>query len=320
ANAGHADAGIERPETVRSEGSGEFLLTPPPSHLSNKSYAAFTDFSFFFLPLRIERGRAAREGNARIAYAQQPQTEGFARMLQAEHDVEKLEYPEARAHADIAEYVAGEQRGHRFLHAKWIAGVQHQAAHAGRVEAPDEPGEDFHAAVNHALEIPELRFRRGIISQQGIDCLGAPDAAAHAQQHAAGKDRIHEGVGIAHHDVAFAAHARGLVGIVARRARFVVDQLGVSQAVTHLRVSQRDRLQQKLRRTVLALLEVFGAAYRAHAHTAVLEGNHPEPAVLEPVHADIARVFSFAPVHLEEVAEYRGAGVMRVLLLEVELL
>ena len=84
-------------------------------------------------------------------------------------------------------------------------------------------------------------------------------------------------------------------------------------------MSQRDGLQKELRGSRRPLLEVGRAAHRADAHAAVPERDHPEPAVREPVHADVARVVAFAPIHVEEVAEDRGAGVLHVLLLEVEL-
>ena len=167
--------------------------------------------------------------------------------------------------------------------------------------------------------MPEPRFGARIAAQPGVDGLCAQDAAVHAQQHAAGEDRVDERIGVAHHDVAVTAHTRGLVGIVARRARFIVGQGGIAHAVAHLRMSERDGLQKKLRGRRRALLEVGRTAHRTDAHAAVPERNHPEPAVREPVHADVARVVALAPIHVEEVAEDRGAGVLHVLLLEVEL-
>ena len=44
----------------------------------------------------------------------------------------------------------------------------------------------------------------------------------------------------------------------------------------------------------LALLEVGRPAHGADAHRAVLERDHPEPAVLEPVHADVPLVLALS--------------------------
>ena len=164
-----------------------------------------------------------------------------------------------------------------------------------------------------------LLLRGGILAEPSSHRLGAEHAAVHAEQYAAGEDRIDERVGVSHHDVAIAAHPRGLVRVVAGGAGFVVDQDGVAHAVTHLRMPRGDRLEQVLGDAALALLEVGRPADRADAHGAVLERDHPEPAVLEPVHADVAFVLALSAVHVAEVAEDRGAGVVRVLALELEL-
>src|SRR2546427_669857 len=88
--------------------------------------------------LGIDGRGAAREGHARIAHAQPPEAERLASVLQAEHDVEGLEQPESRTGADVTEHVTRQQRGHRFLHAERVSRMEHQAAHAGGVEARDE--------------------------------------------------------------------------------------------------------------------------------------------------------------------------------------
>src|SRR4029079_208031 len=105
------------------------------------------------------------ERDAGVADAEPPEAERLARVADAEHVVQNLEHPEARASADVAEDVTGEQRGHGFLDAERIPRVEHEAARARRVEAPDEPREGLHAAADHRLEVAELALGARIVAQ-----------------------------------------------------------------------------------------------------------------------------------------------------------
>src|SRR5690606_9287909 len=61
-----------------------------------------------------------------------------------------------------------------------------------------------------------------------------------------------------------------------------------------------------------ALLEVVRPAHRADAHHAVRQRDHPHPAVLEAVDADVAGVFAGAGLGAAEMAEDRRALVRGV--------
>src|SRR6185312_1178535 len=67
------------------------------------------------------------------------------------------------------------------------------------------------------------------------------------------------------------------------------------------------------------LLEVIGPAHRAHAHAVVGQRDHPHPAVLEAVDADVARVFATAARGMAESAEQRRALVLAIPALELVL-
>src|SRR4029077_6628241 len=62
-----------------------------------------------------------------------------------------------------------------------------------------------------------------------------------------------------------------------------------------------------------ALLEVIRPAHRADAHDALWQRNHPHPAVLEAVEADIARIRPGARLGAAEVAEDRRTLMLPVL-------
>ena len=92
----------------------------------------------------------------------------------------------------------------------------------------------------------------------------------------------------------------------------------IAQRARLRRRHQCDRLQQELGVAAVAPLEVLGPADRADARHAFAQRDHPDPAVLELVDADVAGVVAGAALDAREVREQRGALVFRVLLLEFE--
>jgi hypothetical protein len=73
------------------------------------------------------------------------------------------------------------------------------------------------------------------------------------------------------------------------------------------------RVEQKFPRAAFALLEVIRPAHGADAHYAVGQRNHPHPAMLEAVDADVARVLARAPRGAAEVGK-DGRALMLVVL------
>ena len=87
-------------------------------------------------------------------------------------------------------------------------------------------------------------------------------------------------------------------------------QIAVQARTRHPLPDLRDRverLQQKLLVASLALLQIFRPAHRPDTHAVARQGNHPDPAVREDVHADIACVLSRTAGNPAEVGEQRRA-------------
>jgi hypothetical protein len=83
---------------------------------------------------------------------------------------------------------------------------------------------------------------------------------------------------------------------------------------------ERDGFHQEVfERRTLAALEVRGRGHGADAHGAVLQRDVPEPAVVEPEERDVALEAPGPALGVGEVAVQRGARVLAVALLGVEL-
>src|SRR5205807_9970878 len=77
-------------------------------------------------------------------------------------------------------------------------------------------------------------------------------------------------------------------------------------------------VEQELIHADLARLHVIRPAYGADAHRAVAQRDHPVPAVIEPVDADVALVAPRATHRALEMAEHGRAAVHRVAAFYVE--
>ena len=92
------------------------------------------------------------------------------------------------------------------------------------------------------------------------------------------------------------APSRGRPSAASRRnsCRSTRTSLPISSACLQAAPQTRDCFcrvaMQKIDRAAFALLEVVGPADRAHAHHPIGQRNHPHPAMLEAVDADVARV------------------------------
>ncbi len=72
-------------------------------------------------------------------------------------------------------------------------------------------------------------------------------------------------------------------------------------------------VEEEIDRLPFPLLEVGGTAHCPDTHDTIRQGNHPHPAVLEPINADVARILAGTAPGSAEVAEYSGALVLVVL-------
>src|SRR5262249_49667630 len=91
--------------------------------------------------------------------------------------------------------------------------------------------------------------------------------------------------------------------------RLVADELGVLESPPHCRIALQRRVQE-LHGASAALLEVIGATDCANTHDAIRQRDHPHPALLEAVDADVARVLARAWLGAAKVAENRRALVL----------
>src|SRR6185437_8704505 len=101
-----------------------------------------------------------------------------------------------------------------------------------------------------------------------------------------------------------AAHAARVVGVIAGDAYLVANQLGMLESLPECRTVLQ-RLQQKLDGAAAALLEVVGAADGPDAHDPVGQRDHPHPAMIEVVDADVAGLGPRAPLRAAKVTEDR---------------
>ena len=191
-------------------------------------------------------------------------------------------------------------------------GVAEHLLHHGTVEPVDEERKARHARALALFEPAQQPLLLGRIAQRGIDDLRGLLRPAHRQVHARGEHRIQEREGIADHHPALAAHATGVVGVVAGDPYFVANEFRVPQALPQAGVLLQRR-QQEVERFALALLQVIRAADCADTHHAVGQRNHPHPAVLEAVDADIASVLARPRCRTPKVPEYRRALMLKVL-------
>ncbi len=152
-----------------------------------------------------------------------------------------------------------------------------------------------------------------ILVQGCLDHIDGHYRAVQRNVNAAGKHRIHEGVGIADQHVAIAHHHVRSVGIIAGGLSGH-GHPGILHPCGQFR-TELDGVPQERIQIAAAPLEVVRPTHRADAHLAVAERDKPEPAVLKPGDADIAFVLPFQPLTTFEMTEYGGAGVFRVALL-----
>jgi hypothetical protein len=235
----------------------------------------------------------------------------------AEEVVQGAEEVQPPPHRAVPEHVAREERHGSRDHAEQVLRPHDQVAHRRRGHAVDHPRERPQAAPHGAVELAVQARRGARIGEDPVDDVGTEERAVHREVHAARKHRVDEAVCVANHDVAVAGHAIGVVGVVAGRGRRP-GQPGVAQAVGEPG-RERDRLEEERRRVGLARLHVVRPAHRADARRAVLQRNEPEPAVLEPEHADVAFLAPGEPARAGEMPEQRGAVVARVAALDAEL-
>src|SRR5262249_7493105 len=127
-----------------------------------------------------------------------------------------------------------------------------------------------------------------------------------------GEDRVQKGEGVADQHPARAAHLPRVVGVVPGDAHLVADELRVLEAPPEERTALQG-LDEELARAPGALLEVVRAAHCADAHRPGGRCNHPHPAVIEAVDADVAGVGARARLGAPEVSEDRRALMLRVL-------
>ena len=158
----------------------------------------------------------------------------------------------------------------------------------------------------------------GLAAQPQVGGRRGLEAAVHREVDARGEHRVDEGIGVAHHHEAVAAAELGVVGVVAGGGG-ALHQRGVLQSRGQLG-RERDGLHQEvLERGALAALEVGRRGHRADAHGAVLERDVPEPAVVEPEQRNIALEAARPALGIGEVAVERGARMLAVALLGIEL-
>src|SRR5262249_49884773 len=149
------------------------------------------------------------------------------------------------------------------------------------------------AAALAPLEPAQQRFFGRRLTQRAIDRMSGVLGTAHRQIHARGEHRIDEGERVSDQHPAWPTDLPRIVGIVAGDVYLVADELGVLEAPPECRIALQRRAQE-LDRATATLLEVIRTADRADAHHACRQRNHPHPAMLEAIDADVARVIARA--------------------------
>ena len=99
----------------------------------------------------------------------------------------------------------------------------------------------------------------------------------------------------------------------------VADYFGVLEPPGERR-DRKQRLHQEVALVALALLQVFGPAHGTDARDAVPQRDEPDPAMLEPVDADVALVTSGPPLDTPEVRKEGRTLVMPALALQAQLI
>src|SRR5208282_5803620 len=125
------------------------------------------------------------------------------------------------------------------------------------------------------------------------------------------KHRIEKREGIADQYPTGSAHACRVIRIIAGDAH-LADQLRALHTLPQSRALLQ-RVEQIFHRATLALLEVLRPADRSNAHHALGQRNHPHPAMLEAIDADVAGILAQARRGAAKVPENGGALMLTIL-------
>src|SRR5579863_3165799 len=231
------------------------------------------------------------------------------------HGPDTVDQPEeAQAPQNLrgVEQVPGKHRNHGLLELPAVARMAEHLLQDRTVEAVDKEGEPRYGGALAFFQPAQQRQLHLRLPQRRVHQLRRLLSPTHRQVHAGGKHWIEKREGIADHHPARSAHACRVIRVVAGDAYLVADELRGFQAPPQCRITL-ERGEEKLQRAAFALLEVIRPAHRSDAHDAPWQRNHPHPAVLEAVDADIARIRPGARLGAAEVAEDRRTLMLPVL-------
>ncbi len=148
--------------------------------------------------------------------------------------------------------------------------------------------------------------------QTGSYRIGAEESAFHGKEHTSREHRIDERVGVTKHDEILSGHPLGTVRVISRGRRRP-SHLCIGKAFCQRR-TLRDQAFQKAGHVRLALLHEVWRADSADAGGAIGQWNEPEPAVIEPEDADVARGLARQTPCTDEMAEHGGTAMPAVAL------